>query len=208
MSISTANWLLKNEITVVGTLKTNHIGLPDDLKNVKQRGEFESTMHLEKTEGYLSLCTYTTKSKSKGKKNILVLSTMRPLMGITCDDGKQRPAIIKFYDFTKGGTDVMDQKISKYSCKSLTHHWTMIHFLFLMDTICCNAMALHVIKQKTLLRKSNSFDIGWYLVLALVRPFLAARPTVDLGQALKNKIAIFVLMNSDKPTPRPADGNS
>ena len=99
-------------------------------KNAKQRGEFESTMHWEKTEGDLSLCTYTTKSKSKGKKNVLVLSTMRPLMGITRDDGKQKPAIIKFYDFTKGGTDVMDQKISKYSCKSLTHCWTMIHFFY------------------------------------------------------------------------------
>ena len=86
-SISTANWLLKNEITVVvGTLVTNRIGLPDDLKNAKKRGKFESIMHWEKTKGDLSLCTYTTKSKSKGKKNVLVSSTMRPLMGITRDD--------------------------------------------------------------------------------------------------------------------------
>ena len=94
MSISTVNRFLKNEITVVGTLVTNRIGFPDDLKNSKQRGEFGSTMHWEKTEGDLSLCTYTTKSKSKGKRNVLVLSTMRPLTGITRDDGKQKPAII------------------------------------------------------------------------------------------------------------------
>ena len=50
MSISTENWLLKNKITVVGTLVTNCIGLSDDLKNAKQQGEFESTMHWEKTE--------------------------------------------------------------------------------------------------------------------------------------------------------------
>ena len=117
-SISTANWLLKNEITVFGMLPTNRISLSDDLKIAKQGGEFESTMHWEKTEG--SLSTYTTKSKLKARKNVLVLSIMKPLMGIT--------AIIKFYDFTKGGTDVMDQKISKYSCKLLTHCWTMIHF--------------------------------------------------------------------------------
>ena len=81
-SISTANWLLKNEITVVGTLVTNRIGLPDDLKNAKQQGEVESTMHWEKTQGDLSLCTHITKFKSKGRKNALVLSTMRPLMGL------------------------------------------------------------------------------------------------------------------------------
>ena len=65
-------------------------------------------MHWEKTEVDLSFCTYTTKFKSKGKKNVLVLSTMRPSMGIMCDDGKQKPIIIKFYDFPKGETDVMD----------------------------------------------------------------------------------------------------
>ena len=85
---------------------------------------------------------------------------MRPLMGITRDSGKQKPSIIKFYDFTKGGTDVMDEKISKYSCKSLTHRWTMSHFFLLMDTIRCNVMVLHVIKHKKPLRKSSSFDIG------------------------------------------------
>ena len=205
-SISTANSLLKNEITVAGTLVTNRIGLPDDLKNAKQQGEFESTMHWEKTKGELSLCTYTIKSKSKGKKNVLVLSTMRPLMGITRDDGKLKPAIVKFYDLTKGGTDAMDHKISKYSCKLLTHRWTMIHFFFLMDIICYNAMVLHAIKHKKPFRKSNSFEIGWELVLVLVRPFMAARPTVGLGLALKNKIAIFIQKNSDKLAPIPADG--
>ena len=77
-----------------------------------------------------------------------------------------------------------------------------------MDTIRCNAMVLPTIKHKKPLRKSNSFDIGWELALALVRPFMAARPTVCLGQVLKNKIAIFVQKNSDDPAPRPADGYS
>ena len=102
----------------------------------------------------------------------------------------------------------MDQKISKYSCRLLTHRWTMIHFFFLMDTIWCNAMVIHAIKHKKPLRKSNSFDIVWEFVLSLVRPFMAARPTVGWGQALKNKIAIFVRKNSDEPAPRPADGYS
>ena len=103
------NWFLKNRITVVGTLVTKRIGLPDDLKKAKQRGQFESIMHWEKIEGDLSLCTYTTKYRSKEKKNVLVLSTMRPLMGIKRDDEKQKPAIIKFYDFKKGGTDMRDR---------------------------------------------------------------------------------------------------
>ena len=65
----------------------------------------------------LSLCTYTTKSKSNRKKNVLVLSTMSPRLAVTHVDGKLKPAIIKLDDFTKEGTDIEDQKISKYSCK-------------------------------------------------------------------------------------------
>ena len=65
-------------------------------------------------------------------------------------------------------------------------------------------MVLHAVKHKKPLRKSNSFDISWELVLALVRPFMTARPSVGLGQALKKKIAIFVQKNSGEPAPRPA----
>ena len=95
------NWLLKNEITVVGTRVTDCIDLPDDLKNVKQRGEFESTMQWEKMDGNLSLCTYTTKSKSKGKKERPGIVNYETIDGDNCDDGKQKLPIIKFYDFTK-----------------------------------------------------------------------------------------------------------
>ena len=69
-------------------------------------------------------------------------------------------------------------------------------------------MVLHAIKHKKPLCKSNSFDIGLELVLALVIPFVAARPTVGLGQALENKIVIFVQKNSDEPDPRLVDGYS
>ena len=49
-----------------------------------------------------------------------MLSTMRPLNRITKDDGKKKPAIFKFYDFSKGGTDEMDQRIAKYSAKPIS----------------------------------------------------------------------------------------
>ena len=82
-SIPTAKWFLEQNITCVGTMVSNRIGLPDELKAPGDRNEFESTMHWEKKDGDISLCVYTSKSKSKGKKNVLVLLTMRPIMGIT-----------------------------------------------------------------------------------------------------------------------------
>ena len=36
---------------------------------------------------------------------------MRPLLGVTKDDDKVKPAIPKLYDYTKGGTDIVDLHI-------------------------------------------------------------------------------------------------
>ena len=71
----------------------------------------------EKENGHLVLSSYVVKT-STGKKNVLMLSTVQPLHGVTRDDKKKKPAIFKLYDFTKGGTDVVDQRMASYSCKA------------------------------------------------------------------------------------------
>ena len=120
MSISLANWLRGRGITTVGTLKTNRIRIPDEIKGKKKdREEFSATCHVD-SSGNLYLTSYAVRTKSKGKKNVLVLSTMRPLPGATRDDGYHKPAIIKLYDFTKGGTDIVDQLNDYHTCRSRT----------------------------------------------------------------------------------------
>ena len=149
-------------------------------------------MDWKQEEGNLVLCSYTTKSKSKGKKSVLVLSTMLSLMGITRDGEKLKPAFIKFYDFIKGGTDILDQKIFRYSCKSVTRMWTMVHFFFLLDTIRCNALTMYAIKYGKPLGKINAFDIGWDLVMSLVKPFIEVRPIDGLGIGLHSKTSVIL----------------
>ena len=127
--------------------------------------------------------------RKKGRKNVLVLSTTRPLMGITWDDGKQKPAITKFYNFIKGDMDILDQKISNYSCRSVTHRWTMAHFFFLLDTIPCNALTMYAIKHGKPLGKISTFGIGWDVTMSLVKPFIEIRPTVGLEIGLLAKLS-------------------
>ena len=43
---------------------------------------------------------------------------MRPIRKKTRDDKKEKPAIYKFYDFTKGGTDIVDQMNDYYTTES------------------------------------------------------------------------------------------
>ena len=127
-SIPIANWLRENSITMIGTLKHNRIGLPAELKDAKERDEHSTTLHYEESKKDIALCSYSVKSKSGGKKNVLMMTTTRPLLGKTKDDGKNKPALYKLYDFTKGGTDIVDQKIGSYTCKAKSSKWKMVAF--------------------------------------------------------------------------------
>ena len=55
---------------------------------------------------------------------MMTLSTMQPILEVTQDDGKKKPALIELHDFTKGGIDVVDQKMGNYSVKPKSSKWT------------------------------------------------------------------------------------
>ena len=115
-SIALAQWLLSKNITCIGTMQMRRVGIPEEVKSTKQRENFSTRMYWEKESGDMTLTSYVVLT-STGVKNVLVLSTMRPLQGITKDDGKQKPSIFKLNAFTKGGTTVVDQRIAKFTTK-------------------------------------------------------------------------------------------
>ena len=71
-------------------------------------------------------------------------------------------------------------------------------FFFSIDTIRWKALTLYVIKHGKTIRKTNAFDNGWDLVMSLVKPFIAERPTVGLEIGLRNKISIILGRNADE----------
>ena len=113
-SLSVANWLLDKGIAMVGTMQKNRVGIPASLKDVTNR-EINSTETYWEKNGKCIFTSYVTRA-SKGKKNVIMLSTVEPLLGTTMDDDRCKPAIIKFYDFTKGGGQIL-----------LTKRWATIH---------------------------------------------------------------------------------
>ena len=72
---------------------------------------------------------------------------MRPLFSKTKDDGKEKPQIFKFYDFTKGGTDIVDQKASYYTTKSKSRKWKLVAFFYLLDTARINVSTMWGLKN-------------------------------------------------------------
>ena len=111
-SIPIAEWLLTKNITCIGTVLTRRVSIPEEIKTIRNRELFSTRVFREKKKRDLSITSYVVPT-SKSVRNVFVFTTTRPLLGVTKDDGKKKPAIIKLYDFTKGGTDEMDQQIGK-----------------------------------------------------------------------------------------------
>ena len=76
---------------------------------MKNRETFSYEVYWDSPKGVTSLHSYAVVTKSTGARNVLVLSTLEPILGTTKDDKNKKPAIIELYNFTKGGTDIMDQ---------------------------------------------------------------------------------------------------
>ena len=78
ISIKSTNWLLDRGVATVGTLQKGRSGIPFDLFDTQNREIFSAACHFEKEKKNICLTSYTVKIKSKGKKNVAVLSTFRP----------------------------------------------------------------------------------------------------------------------------------
>lgn len=190
-SIPLAKWLLSCDVTTVGTLKGNRVGIPKEIKTIVGRENYSSEFYWETKEGKLVLGSYVCKT-SKGLKNVLLLTSMPPLMAVTKDDNKKKPAIYKLYDFTKGGTDVVDQLIGVYSTKTKSRKWTWNAFCYVLDTARVNSSTIFALVGKKDPRKQNSLDFGWNLVMQLTKPFITQRNIHPLGSSIKNKIGIIL----------------
>ena len=95
--------------------------------------------------------------KSSGKKNVLALSSVPPLLGVTMDDGKHKPAILKLCDFTKGGTDVVDQRMGKYAVNTTANRWTIPVFSYLLDAARVNSQSQWSLTNDRQPSEGNSF---------------------------------------------------
>ena len=130
-SVEIANWLLQKNIATVGSVQKGRVGIPSELFDTKGKEIFSATCHFEKNNKDLCLTTYTVQTKWKGKKNLMLLSTSRPLHGITKDDQKRKPQILKFYDFTKGGTYIVDQLNDYHTSRAKSQRWVMVALYYM-----------------------------------------------------------------------------
>ena len=104
----------------------------------------------------------------------------------------KKPYIFKFFDFSKGGTDIVEQKISQYTCKAKSVKWKMVAFYFVLDIAIVNASTMRSLKTNTNPRNINSFEIGFDLAMSLVLPQVSRRAKTGLNKAPLQKISIMM----------------
>ncbi len=190
-SIDLANWLLSKKITMIGTLQTNRKGIPKEIKDFSSRDENTYKIYWNKAKSAMTLHSYVVCTKSTGKRNVLVLSTFPPIIGTT-KDKKKKPAIMKVYDFTKGGTDIMDQKMSNYSTRTKSKKWTRSAFSYILDTARINAQTIYAANIGRDVHKLDSHKFGWELARELVLPFMEQRSLAGLHFSVKQKMSAFM----------------
>ena len=175
---------------MVGTFQKNRVGIPPELKVLKDKAELSNEIYWE-VNGKYNISSYVVKT-SKGKKAVLMLSTMEPLLGVTKDDQKKKPALYKFYDFTKGGTDIVDQKMGSYTVKPKCRRWVMVAFSYLLDTIRINSSTVLALNKKVDPKKVVSFDNGYLLAKQLVMPQILRRNCNGLNVSVLKKIELVI----------------
>ena len=63
----------------------------------------------------------------------------------------------------KEGTDILDQKICFYSCKTKSRKWTTIAFLYFLDTCRINAASVLAMNEHLKPRKNNLLKLALVL---------------------------------------------
>ena len=165
-SVEIANCLLKKNITIVETVRKGRVDFPEEVFDTKNREVLSKTCHFEKDK----ISSYTVQTKSKGKKNVVILSTTRPMHSCTKDDNKSKPQIFKFYDFTKGGTDIVDQMNDYFTTRAKSLRWVMIVLYYMLDTARANAKTIWCIKNGIDHHELKSYNFGWDLAKTLTMP--------------------------------------
>ena len=77
---------------------------------------------------------------------------------------KKKPKIYKVYEFTNGGTYILDRRAKYYICKVKSNKWTIAAFSYILDNRRINASTILALNKKDDPWKVNSLDFGWELV--------------------------------------------
>ena len=81
------------------------------------------------------------------EKNVLILSTLESILGTAKNDNCQKLGLYKLNDFTKSGTDIVDQCMGFHTTKTKSRKWTLVIFAYMLDTARANSLTIYALNQ-------------------------------------------------------------
>lgn len=131
---------LKRErrMTIIGTIRKNRVEIPRLLLDMKKK----PVLHTEALYDHdLRACMISYVPKKR--RFVTVLSTYHSSVEFVRDDPKKKPNIIKLYNETKGGVDVVDKLVSGYRTKRKHNRWSLCLFEHMLDISALNAYIIY-----------------------------------------------------------------
>jgi len=150
-----------------------------------------------------NICIHSeiTKKKSGKINNVIVISSMTTIQGLTKDTRK--PAVTCLYNVTMGGTDVVDLIMSHNSVRWKSNRWTMSTLAYLLDTAAVNSNTLSGLHPGKTKPKAREFRLE--LVADLVLPHMRRRlenPRIQKHIKMKAELYMGELSKCSEVTDR------
>lgn len=130
-SLPLVEFLFDQNLSVVGTVRNNKRDLPNEFKERGKRALYSSAFAFRPKAMVVSYV-------GKAKKVVNVLSSHHN-SALVHSGKKFKPEIIQYYNKTKIGVDLMNQKVARYSSARITRRWSMATMYNIGDIAGANA---------------------------------------------------------------------
>lgn len=187
-SIPLAFELLRNKLTMIGTIRKNKKEIPLEFTNTRSR-PVQSSMFAFKD--HCTLVSYVPKKY----KNILLISTMHHDDEV--DEASLKPEIILEYNRTKSGVDVVDKMCAHYDVARNTKRWPLTGFFNILNIAGINAICLYALNNG--FQKPTRECFLRSIAEGLVRPQILKRIYAkNIPRNIKKRG--FLLLNIEEPS--------
>lgn len=189
-SIELVNILKEKHLTYVGTLKKNKREIPPEFKPSRHR-QIESSIF-----GFTQNITMSSYVPKKNKA-VVMISSMHHTASV--DQNTKKPEMILYYNETKIGVDLLDQRCSNYSTSRRTQRWPVTIFYRMLDISASNAYVISFSNQAQ--KTKSRFKFLKQLAEQLTRPHMERREKNDhIQRDLKNSIRRILQIVEDTPS--------
>lgn len=208
-NVTTDNWytsielldvLKEKHLTVVGTMRKNQREIPQEFLPARHRLVDSTIFGFTKD---ITISSYVPKPN----KAVITVSSMHHMPDV--DEVTKKPEIILFYNRTKIGVDLLDQRCSNYTTGRRTRRWPLAVFYRLLDISASNCYVVSLSAQTQGQKIESRFKFMKRLAEQLTRPHMERRENnVKIQRDIRIALRRILHCGNDSTPPALPGGSS